>query len=220
MSCQDLTLIGHSLNGFYMVKRTKKGKPKIETVFCNFKSINSTSQSKQNKCLFFFVISNFFLHLTNFYINSVEEKTIGFVDLKTSNVFFYVLKSTAKSQSIFKQKNGIITYEKERLNVGGGMDSKSGVFTAPKSGVYHFSFIGLKEVSSFTELGLYMRLNGRNIGVAYCYLGGTVVGLQATLELKPKDRIDIFKFKGANMASTLENSTHFTGTLLYENISF
>lgn len=54
MSCEDLSLIGHTLNGFYMVKRMKEDKPKMEAVFCNFKS--STSQSKQNQCWLLIII--------------------------------------------------------------------------------------------------------------------------------------------------------------------
>jgi len=38
-------------------------------------------------------------------------------------------------------------FDKEYLNLGGGMNLASGVFTAPKAGIYAFTFNGLGSAS-------------------------------------------------------------------------
>ena len=45
-------------------------------------------------------------------------------------------------------KGSIITYNKLVTNVGNGMDINSGWFTAPLTGIYHFSFNGLTDNSN------------------------------------------------------------------------
>lgn len=76
-----------------------------------------------------------------------------------------------KKQS-FYITNSIIPFELETLNVGGAMNSENGVFTAPISVTYHFSFAAIAEKAKETNNAhywfvLYLRKNGKNIGQAF-----------------------------------------------------
>ena len=94
---------------------------------------------------------------------AVSQKRIGFVDVKSSSVYFYVQRSDRFYTT------GIIPFEIERLNIGGAMNLKSGKFTVPRNGTYAFSFTGLagfSSSSSSVHLFVEMRSNGGLIGKA------------------------------------------------------
>ena len=74
------------------------------------------------------------------------QKRIGYVDVKSSPVHFYVQREKS-----FKTKHTPIPFDVERLNVGGPMNLKSGVFTAPRDGIYSFSFTGLVNLPASTS---------------------------------------------------------------------
>ena len=67
------------------------------------------------------------------------ETLIGYNDVKTSaGVYFSVKRKTT-----YIIKNTVLPYDDADVNVGGAMNIATGVFTAPTSGRYHFSFHGL-----------------------------------------------------------------------------
>jgi len=116
--------------------------------------------------------------------------------------------------------NGVIRFNKERLNIGGAMNISTGVFTAPKSAIYHFSVAIQKEGYSLDPMWIYFRVNGNKIGMSA--VGAAVPGAPATLhpilKLKKGDRVDLWK---DNSYGTLEYRSgdlihHFSGWLLQE----
>ncbi len=64
------------------------------------------------------------------------------------------------------QKNTIIPFQVEILNVGGGMNTATGVFTAPVDGIYYFVFSGIK-VSSADVSWAQFQKNGVAVGSSY-----------------------------------------------------
>ena len=65
--------------------------------------------------------------------------------------------------------NTPIPFDVERLNVGGAMKSTTGIFTAPRDGIYSFSFTGLAYLpasSSRVRLIVEIYLNDNFIGYA------------------------------------------------------
>jgi len=116
--------------------------------------------------------------------------------------------------------NGVIRFNKERLNIGGAMNISSGVFTTPKAGIYHLAVSISKEGRSFETMNIYVRVNGNKIGMSS--VGPTVTGaaatIQATLKLKKSDRVDVWKDSsfGTLEFRTGELTHHFTGWLLVE----
>ena len=125
----------------------------------------------------------------------VIEKKLGYIDVKsTSGVYFFVQAFGNQSVS----GNGILRFEKERLNIGGGMNLKSGIFTAPKTGIYYaFLFAIVKSAFNVDYVSVFFRLNGIRIGDSAGGPGifAVPVSFPVTLKLKRGDRIDLQKGK-------------------------
>ena len=138
--------------------------------------------------------------------------------MKTSSVHFYVQR-----QSDFVTEFTVIPFEVEQLNVGGAMDLKTGVFTVPVSGIYHFGFSCLMHAKSW-YMDIFLQLNGKNIGVGTSnseQLSGRLfltISMHASLRLKKGDKINLYKHNGA-IRDTEAHYTHFSGWLVEEDMT-
>jgi hypothetical protein len=117
----------------------------------------------------------------------------------------------------------------EVVNEGNAMNLTTGKFTAPRPGIYFFSFTGLTDfpASSSASLGVLLNLNGNKIGTGYVEEGNTVATenspftIQSTLNLKKGDQVWVSIFSMSSGASLYDNNshhTHFTGFMLQEEI--
>lgn len=90
----------------------------------------------------------------------VSETQIGNIDVKTTEVHFYVQRTSS-----YFLNNAVIQFDKERLNIGGAMDMSTGIFSAPGDGIYQFEFNGIKSLQN--SLYVFLQVNGASIGVAH-----------------------------------------------------
>jgi hypothetical protein len=222
-SCEDLELMGQKINGIFLVKGTKAT---IDTVFCDF-----NPNSNNGKCEKILPATNSInrdFHLKN----KIEfQKWIGHTEVKSAPVYFYVQRN-----SPFYAFKDAIPFDFARVNIGDAMRIQTGIFTAPRSGTYFFSFTGL---ASFPEskppekmqLGIGIYKNGDRVGRALAEESNTVdnqkcpLGLQSTLKLMTNDDIwlqidvkstpEVSLFDDAGVERD-EQWTHFTGWMLQE----
>ncbi len=131
------------------------------------------------------------------------------MDIKTSSVHFYVSRT-----SDYSSVNKVISYEVTHLNLGYAMNVGSGVFTAPKEGVYHFHFSGFGR----NYLDIDIRLNRGNIARTYCAGSDDTCSIQSTLQLKKGDTVDLYLARGYLDNNPTEQLTHFTGWLDEEDL--
>jgi hypothetical protein len=160
------------------------------------------------------------------------QKWIGYADVKSTPVHFYVQRSSS-----FSSFGPPIAFELARVNEGNAMNLTSGIFTAPRPGIYFFSFTGLVEFpasSSRVFLGVSLYLNDiyllDRIGTGYVAESNTVTDqlspltLQSTLNLKKGDQVWVaipenYLPTGAFLYdNSYSHYSHFTGFMLEEEI--
>ena len=142
-----------------------------------------------------------------YYFNAVET-SIGLVDIKTSSVQFYVQISSSYSSD-----GTVIPWQMTRLNLGNAMNVGSGVFTAPKDGVYHFHFSAYSD----NKFDATLRLNGGVIGHGFSETKDTV-SIDSTLQLKKGDTVDMYLDGSISDESADHLYNHFTGWLDEEDL--
>ncbi|XP_032784058.2 uncharacterized protein LOC116921819 [Daphnia magna] len=154
------------------------------------------------------------------------QKWIGYVDVKSLPTYFYVRKNTA-----FNRMNVAIPFEVEKVNVGNAMDLKAGIFTAPRDGIYFFSFNGLAssaptKETAYSGVGLF--LNAIQVGRTWLHEADVTsnhdrpLTLQLTLKLKANDRVWLEITGMAETSFLFDNHhghNHFTGFMLDEEIA-
>jgi hypothetical protein len=218
-SCDDLKLIGHTLNGFYSII----GSAMMESVYCNFNKLPSDPGKHFIFYFDWFVIQRWI----NYLIFSKDfQKWIGYADVKSAPVHFYVQRN-----SNFNTKYTPIPFDLARVNEGNAMDLTTGIFTAPRNGIYFFSFSGLADfptASSEVGLGVILYLNGERIGAGYVEESNTVANqnspltVQSTLNLKSGDQvwmeIDVISTETSLNDNSYNHNNHFTGFMLEEEI--
>jgi len=132
-----------------------------------------------------------------------------------SGIYFHVVIGNRSFPT-----NGILNFDHQVSNAGGGMNLKTGVFTAPKAGVYTFYFSIQKNSWNYEYTEIILRLNGVRIGLSSTGSGiytGPVT-LQTSLKLKKGDRIDLWKSHGELQVGCMNFCHHFTGSLMEEDL--
>ncbi|XP_046459432.1 uncharacterized protein LOC124205909 [Daphnia pulex] len=167
----------------------------------------------------------------NFYPNGKDlQKKIGYADVKSTPVYFYVQRKAHYETRWFTSTGTPITYELTQVNEGNAMDLSSGKFTAPRPGIYFFSFTALSRLPSSSKLvhfSISLYLNGRSIGLAFVEEYYTLDGqneqvtIQSTLKLAKGDKVwaQISSMsQGVKLTDYDGQYTHFTGFMLEEEI--
>ena len=120
-------------------------------------------------------------------------------------------------------ETGVITFETDRLNVGGAMKSSTGIFTTPETGIYHFVFSGIRgkdAEDTYVELRRGAGENAEKIALAYGdhTLRYGTLSLAATVKLQKGDEISLFNSgKGGGLFDDSNSYTSFTGSLLMDD---
>ncbi|KAI9561382.1 hypothetical protein GHT06_012339 [Daphnia sinensis] len=153
------------------------------------------------------------------------QKWIGFVDVKSFPTYFYV----ERGSQTYNQVNIPIPFDVERLNIGEAMNLQSGIFTAPRTGKYFFTFSGLAKfpgISSHEDFYCGLHKNGNHLDIK-CHADKDGVGyeyetfsLQSTLPLQVGDQIWMeIDAMSPGVFLNGYHFTHFSGWLLEEDIS-
>jgi len=150
------------------------------------------------------------------------ETRYGFVDVKTSPVHFFVTRSSSWSTL-----NVAIPFQKEYLNVGGGMTLTSGVFKAPKAGIYAFSFSAeaLGSSSAPSQGIASVKLNRNGVSVAYGHnhvdisaVAHVTASVHTTLKLNVGDEITTSITSSKSQIGGDTDGILFMGSLLEEDL--
>jgi len=132
-----------------------------------------------------------------------------------------------RNQPFYKAQS-YLTFNGTTVNIGGAFDPSTGLFIAPVSGVYSFSFHGLTYDGTATHIKIMK--NGENVGGAYRRHEGEgdeeheslkaglkkaegMLAQSLLLELVEGDEVAVYAYHG-NLRDGAWHYTHFTGYLI------
>ena len=143
------------------------------------------------------------------------ETQIGQVDVKSNPVYFYVQRNSG-----YNTEGVPIPFDVAKLNVGEAMNLASGTFTAPRPGIYFFSFSGICASGPTIHPGLY--LNSNLIGRGHGQETFATFTIQSTLQLNAGDKVSVQLVPSGNgsLFDNTDHHTHFIGWLLQEDLSY
>jgi hypothetical protein len=155
-----------------------------------------------------------------------KQKWIGYADVKSAPVHFHVKR---KSDFNFNTTSTPLPFELAVVNEGNAMNLTSGKFTAPRPGIYFFSFTGVAHLRSSSQswVKFYsdLNLNGNQIGSSKVYEGkgpgvdqSSPLTFQSTLNLKKGDQLWVTIWYDHSSSYLQGHFTHFTGFMLEEEI--
>lgn len=138
---------------------------------------------------------------------------MGFIDIKSSSVHFYVQRNTK-----FSTTAAAIPFQVEHLNMGRAMNLSTGVFTVPVDGIYHFDLSAVKD-ASVPELEIHLQVNGAALARAdmnHLSKGSyDSVSFTASFQLKQNDRVNLY----LNIGVIYDGfDTDFSGWLVEEDL--
>lgn len=178
-NCSELSQLGYTLNGFYLVKSVTGTNnitdTNLETVFCAFKQPPDVPFNP-----------------------SRLEKRIARVKLdknRSEGIHFHVqsVNSSKTGNELGGRNVKPLIFEVISLNLGDAFDGDTGYFTCPKSGIYRFFFVGdtipAKQNSFSTNGQINLYVNRKPIETASIFnLRGNSV-LEAIVNVKLGDKI-------------------------------
>ena len=127
-------------------------------------------------------------------------------------MYFYAQKNSSYGAQ------GPIPFEVAVVNIGDALDLKTGMFTAPVSGVYFFSF---DAHSSSNEGRVHLHKNGVHVGESFGNNGhyrSLQLHLASILQLDAGDKIQVNLRSGEISENANSHYTHFTGMLLNDDV--
>lgn len=220
-SCEDLWLIGHTLNWLYNVK----GSSMVESVYCDFSKLpDDTGKGYSLKDVLKHYLKHRFICI---WMGTGFQRWIGYADVKSAPIYFCLTRDT-----IFSSLNTPIPFEWARLNEGNALDLTTGIFTSPRTGNNSFSFTGhiaypASLTPTYFQMGLYF--NGHFVAVGRAdmanvpdqYMLVQPMSFQVTFHMKAGDQVWLMIeaiSPGAYLKDDSHHYTHFTGWLLEEEI--
>jgi len=150
----------------------------------------------------------------------IPNRVIGSLGINTlvGGIYFY-----AQMRNTFRETGRRVPFDRILVNKGNGLSpSNQGVFTAPRAGIYHFTFKGYNWGEGLSALHpkrlvIEMHHNGIVVGGTSTLVG--LLHVHATLKLKAGDRVYIFKSSGGDLYTDLRTpDTHFSGWLMEEDV--
>jgi len=141
--------------------------------------------------------------------------------LKTKSVHFQVQRTTE-----FTESDAFITFDNQTINYGEAMDWEQGVFTAPVTGIYHFSFSAM--TTNFLQIILTVtHVDGSVDNAASTSVtaspdnspNGLSVPLSSSLYLNVNDKVSVYNSGTGTLSQAIITNvpnTIFSGWLVEE----